>query len=86
MKNNINPNPQIKVNFEDSTPVFSDKGNMVFVPGYFLRKISKFIAGTDEDSLIPVQIFYDVKTGMPLLESVPEFMRAEVEEFYRNSQ
>ena len=42
-----------------------------------LRKVSKFIAGTSEDAIMPIPVFYDVKTGKVLVEMLPKELREE---------
>jgi hypothetical protein len=42
-----------------------------------LRKISRFVAGTDEDAVMPIPVFYDVKTGKILLETLAKDLREE---------
>ena len=44
-----------------------------------LRKVSKFITGTSEDGIIPIPVFFDVKTGKVLVELLPKELRAEFE-------
>jgi hypothetical protein len=44
-----------------------------------LRKVSRFVAGTDEDAVMPIPVFYDVKTGKILLDTLPKDLREEYE-------
>jgi hypothetical protein len=54
MKEQINMNVSLK----DTTPVTCDEcGNEVFIEGVMLKKISKFIAGTTSDALMPIPVF-----------------------------
>jgi hypothetical protein len=39
--------------------------------GIILRKASRFAVGTDKDALIPIPVFYDVKTCRILKETLP---------------
>jgi len=80
------PGPTPNISLSNTERVESNDGNLVFGIGVILRKASKFLAGTDEDSIIPVQVFYDIKTGRPLLDMLPEDLRKEYEEFYKNSE
>ncbi len=48
--------------------------------GVILRKVSRFVTGTQEDGVIPVPVFYDVVTGKILVELLPKELRAEFEE------
>lgn len=73
---------QLKVNVEikQTTPVVSEDGNQVFQEAVVLRKVSKFLAGTKEDAIIPVPVFVDMKTGKILIELLPTDLREEYEE------
>jgi len=74
--------PQMNVNIDikNTKAITSPEGNQVFSEGVILRKISRFITGTDEDGVIPVPVFYDVVTGKILVELLPKELRAEFEE------
>ena len=71
---------QIPVDIKNTTKVVSEDGNIVFNEGFILRKVSKFVTGQTEDGVIPIPIFYDVKTGKILSETLPEPLREEYEE------
>lgn len=64
--------PKINVNLKDTTPIFSSDGNNLFQEGLILRKVSKFVTGANKDSLMPIQVFYDVKTGRVLKDTLPK--------------
>jgi hypothetical protein len=70
----------INVDIKNSTAIKSPEGNQVFQEGVILRKISKFITGTSEDGIIPIPVFFDVKTGKVLVELLPKELRAEFED------
>jgi hypothetical protein len=72
---------QMKVDITQSTPITSPEGNQVFQEAVVLRKISKFIAGTSEDAVIPIPVFIDVATGKILTEMLPKEIRTEYEEY-----
>lgn len=78
----MNPNQQ-KVDLKATTPFISEDGNHVFSEGIILRKISKFLAGTAEDGLIPIPVFIDNKTGKIATELLPKEIRAEYEALNR---
>lgn len=67
----------INVDIKSSTPLTSTDGNHIFAEGVIIRKISKFVAGTAEDAIIPIPCFYDVKTGKVLTELLPKDIRDE---------
>jgi hypothetical protein len=70
----------INVDIKNSTAIKSPEGNQVFAEGVILRKVSKFITGTSEDGVIPIPVFYDVKSGKVLVELLPKELRAEFED------
>jgi hypothetical protein len=67
----------VNVDIKASTPITSPDGNHVFTEGVILRKISKFVAGTAEDAIVPIPCFYDVTTGKVLVELLPKELRDE---------
>jgi hypothetical protein len=70
----------INVDIKNSTAIKSPEGNQVFQEGVILRKVSKFITGTSEDGIIPIPVFFDVKSGKVLVELLPKELRAEFED------
>jgi hypothetical protein len=78
----MNQKPQMNINIDikNTTPVTSPEGNQVFQEGVLLRKVSRFVTGTQEDGLIPVPCFFDVATGKVLVELLPKELRAEFED------
>ena len=75
----MNQKPQMNVNIDikNTTPITSPEGNQVFQEGVILRRVSKFVTGTQEDGIVPVPIFFDVKTGKILVELLPKELRDE---------
>ena len=67
----------VNIDIKSSTPLTSPEGNHVFAEGVIIRKVSKFVAGTAEDAIIPIPCFYDVKTGKVLTELLPKDIRDE---------
>ena len=78
----MNQKPQLNVNIDikNTQPITSPDGNQVFQEGVILRKVSKFVTGTQEDGVIPVPVFFDVVTGKVLVELLPKELRAEFED------
>lgn len=73
--------PQMQVDITQSTPMKSEDGGQIFQEAVVLRKISKFLAGTSEDAVIPIPVFIDVKTGKILIDMLPKELRTEYEEY-----
>ncbi len=69
--------PKLNIDIKSTTSITSPEGNKLFQEGVILRKVSKFVAGTSEDAVIPVPVFYDVKTGNILIEMLPKELREE---------
>ena len=67
--------PQIDLNNTQAVNNF-DGGN-VFQQGVILRKVSKFVTGTNEDALMPIPVFFDPSTKKILTDSVPKELREE---------
>ena len=67
----------VNIDIKSSQPITSPEGNHIFAEGVILRKLSKFVAGTTEDAIIPVPVMYDVKTGKVLVELLPKELRDE---------
>ena len=74
---------QLKMNIDikQTVPIESEEGNQVFQEAVVLRKVSKFLAGTAEDAVIPIPVFIDTKTGKILTELLPKEIREEYEEY-----
>tara|TARA_R110002153_G_scaffold13438_5_gene50013 strand:+ start:111 stop:365 length:255 start_codon:yes stop_codon:yes gene_type:complete len=71
--------PQMNIDLKNTTPVLSEDGNQLFSEGVILRKVSKFVTGTSEDGIMPIPVFYDIKTGEILTETLPKELREEFE-------
>ena len=53
-----NPVGQPNVKLEDTTGFVTPEGNKIFQQGVLLRSVSKFVAGTDEDAVMPIPVFF----------------------------
>ena len=70
---------KLNIDLKSAQTIHSPEGNYLFSEGVILKKISKFVAGTQEDAVIPIPVFYDVKTGNILIEMLPKELREEFE-------
>jgi hypothetical protein len=64
MKNNNLQSPQIDI--KKTTPVLCDNAECngdMFMSAMKFRKVSKILAGTPDDQIIPVQVFMCVACG-----------------------
>jgi hypothetical protein len=72
-----NKQPQLNIDFKNTTPVEGFNGSQLFGQAVLVRKISKFLIGADEDALIPIPVFYDLESKKILLDSLPPELREE---------
>jgi hypothetical protein len=71
--------PEFNINLTNTTGVINSEGGSVFQQGIILRKISKFIAGTPEDAIIPIPVFYDPHTFKIFADGLPKELREELQ-------
>ena len=71
----------VNIDIKSTQPISSPDGSQVFAEGTLLRKVSKFVAGTPEDAVIPIPCFYDPLTGQVLVEMLPKELRKEYEAY-----
>ena len=64
--------PQLSLDLSKTTPILTAAGGKIWRQGYLLRKVSKFITGTNEDNVLPIQVFYDPETGEVLKDGLPD--------------
>jgi hypothetical protein len=68
--------PQMNIDLKNTESV-EHKNGKVWAQGFIIRKISKFVAGTPEDALMPIPVFYNPETGEILQETLPKELRDE---------
>ena len=73
-------NLNVNVDLKNTQPITSSTGGKVFAEGVILRKVSKFVAGTAEDAIMPIPVFYDVTSGEVVKEMLPKELRDEFTE------
>ncbi len=72
------PQQQPQIDLKNTSEVKNFNGGSIFQQGVILRKVSKFVAGTDEDALMPIPVFFDPETNKILTDSVPKDLREEM--------
>lgn len=72
--------PQMNLDLSKTTPILTPSGDKIWAQGYILRKVSKFVTGTSDDNVLPIQVFYDPQTGEILKEGLPAELKFMVEE------
>jgi hypothetical protein len=72
--------PQLNIDLKNTIGIQNSEGGSVFQQGLILRKISKFIAGTPEDAIMPIPVFYDPHTFKIFAEALPKELREELKD------
>jgi hypothetical protein len=72
--------PKLNIDLKNTEKVETLDGNYVVAEGIILRKASRFAVGTEQDALIPIPVFYDVKTGRILKETLPGDIKDDYED------
>ena len=75
-----NEQPRLNIDLKNTEKVTTPDGNYVVAEGLILRKASRFAVGTAQDALIPIPVFYDVKTGAILKETLPGDIKDDYED------
>jgi hypothetical protein len=74
------PQQQPQIDLKNTTEVKNFNGGSIFQQGVILRKVSRFVTGTDEDALLPIPVFFDPETNKILTDSVPKDLREEMKD------
>jgi hypothetical protein len=74
---NTTQQPQLNIDFKNSTSIEGFDGGKLFGQAVLVRKVSKFITGTDEDMLVPIPVFYDLESKKIIADSIPPEIRKE---------
>jgi len=69
--------PGLNFDLSKTTAIDTPSGGKIWQQGMILRKVSKFVAGTTEDALVPIPVFYDPETNKILGETLPRELREE---------
>ncbi len=70
--------PQIDLN--NTEGIKNSEGGSLFQSGIILRKISKFVAGTESDAIMPIPVFFDPTNGKLLKDGIPLELREELKD------
>ena len=69
--------PQMNLDLSKTTAIDTPSGGKIWQQGMILRKVSKFVAGTSEDAIVPIPVFYDPEDGSILEDTLPKELREE---------
>jgi len=68
--------PTLNFGLQDTTAVkCSDCNGSVFQNGVIFRRVSKIVAGTDKDALVPINVPYCINCEAPLQDLLPAELR-----------
>ena len=70
--------PQNDIN--NTEGIKNSEGGSLFQSGIILRKISKFVAGTENDAIMPIPVFFDPTSGKILKDGIPLELREELKD------
>ena len=73
----MQPQQQPNIDLKNTTPIETEGGGRIWQQGALLRKVSKFVTGTDADAVMPIPVFYDPDTNKILEDSMPKELREE---------
>ena len=74
------PLQQPKIDLSNTTALKNFDGGDTFTQQFIIRKVSRFVTGTDEDALLPIPVFFDPETKKILTDSVPKDLREELKD------
>ena len=70
--------PKLNVTLDKTTSIVCDEcGGQVFTEGLIIRKASKFLTGTSQDSIIPIPTFSCAKCGHVNQEFLPKELQTQ---------
>ena len=70
--------PQMQVDLTTTNGVKNSKGTNIFKSAVILRKISKYVAGTDSDAIMPIPVFIDPYNDKIVADGLPLELREEL--------
>lgn len=74
------PVQQPQIDLKNTEGITNSEGKSLFQSGVILRKISKFVVGTDNDAIMPIPVFYDPTNGKILKDGIPLELRDELKD------
>jgi hypothetical protein len=72
---------QLNIPLEKTVTIANEAGEpIILAEAVILRKANKFLVGTTQDALVPIPVFYDIKTHKIALDMLPPEIRDEFKE------
>lgn len=70
-----------QIDLKNTTGIENFDGGVLFAQGVLMRKISRFVTGTNEDALLPIPVFYCIESKKILEGSIPHDLREEYSDY-----
>lgn len=80
MKESTQQQPQINIDLKSTIKIENSEGGSIFQSGVILRRISKFVVASESDAIMPIPVFFDIKTRKILGEGLPPELREELKD------
>ena len=72
---------QLNIPLEKTVTITNEVGEPIILgEAIILRKANKFLVGTAQDALVPIPVFYDIKTHKIALDMLPPEIKDEFKE------
>lgn len=71
------PLQQPKIDLSNTTALKNFDGGDLFEQAFIVRKVSRFVTGTNEDAMMPIPVFVCRESGKILAEGLPPELREE---------
>jgi hypothetical protein len=72
---------QLNIPLEKTVTITNEAGEPIILgEAIILRKANKFLVGTSQDALVPIPVFYDIKTQKIALDMLPPEIKDEFKE------
>lgn len=67
----------LNIDLKNTTSIETPEGRKVFQQGVLLRKVSKFVVGSNEDAILPIPVYFDPQSGKIVAGTLPPDLREE---------
>ena len=67
----------MNLDLSKTTAIDTPSGGKIWQQGMILRKVSKFVVGSQEDAIVPIPVFYDPVDNTILEDTLPKELREE---------
>ena len=71
------PVQQPKIDLSNTTALKNFEGGDTFTQSFIIRKVSRFVTGTDEDAMMPIPVFVCSESGKIVGGGLPPELREE---------